>query len=46
VVYNDDIIPVQADFNTYYLQIDVLTKVDMRIYDAVNGRLLKIFTEI
>ena len=44
--YTDDIIPLWADFNTYYLKLFILTKYDIRIYDAVTGKLVKIFTEL
>ena len=39
-------IPLWADFNTYYLKLFILTKYDIRIYDAVTGKLVKIFTEL
>jgi WD40 repeat protein len=43
---NQDVTPVFADFNAYYLQFIVVTKYDIRIYDSITGRLRKIFTEV
>lgn len=41
-----DVNPIYADFNTYYLQFIVVTKFDIRIYDCVNGKLRKIYTDV
>lgn len=41
-----DVNPIYADFNTYYLQFIVVTKFDMRVYDCINGKLRKIYTDV
>lgn len=41
-----DVNPIHVEFNSYFFQIFVLTKYDLRIYDCLTGRLRKIFTEI
>lgn len=41
-----DVNPIYADFNTYYLQFVVVTKFDVRVYDCINGKLRKIYTDI
>ena len=38
--------PLCADFNSYYLQFVIMTKYDVRIYDAVTGKLKKIYTDV
>lgn len=38
--------PISIVFNSHYMQIAVLTRYDMRIYDCTTGRLQKIFTEV
>lgn len=43
---NQDITPVFANFNAYYLQFIVVTKYDIRVYDSITGKLRKIFTEV
>ncbi|EAR91938.2 WD domain, G-beta repeat protein (macronuclear) [Tetrahymena thermophila SB210] len=43
---NDDLYPLSVDFNIYFNQLVILTKIDMRLYDAMTGRLKKVFNEI
>lgn len=38
--------PIHIEFNSYFFQLFVLTKYDLRIYDCSTGRLRKIFTDI
>jgi len=41
-----DIVPICAGLNTYYMEFVVVTKYDIRIYDSFNGRLKKIYGEV
>lgn len=34
------------EFNTYYNQFILLTKIDIRCYDAMTGKLRKVFNEV
>lgn len=43
---NEDIYAICVDFNTYFNYIVILTKIDVRCYDAMTGRLKKVFNEV
>jgi hypothetical protein len=43
---NDDIYSVAMDFNTYFNQFFVMTKLDVRCYDAMTGKMKKVFNEV
>lgn len=38
--------PLFADFNRYYMEIVIVTKADLRVYDSKTGRLKRIYTDI
>ncbi|EGR30073.1 hypothetical protein IMG5_143010 [Ichthyophthirius multifiliis] len=38
--------PICVDFNYYFKTFAILTKNDMRIYNAMNGKLQKVFNEL
>jgi len=38
----DDCVPLLADFNSYYLTFVVVTGNDIRVYNAKDGKLVKI----
>jgi WD40 repeat protein len=40
-----DIKPLSVEFNSYYMQLVILTRFDIRIYDCLTGRLKKVFTK-
>ena len=42
----EDIYPISVDFNLYYNCFVVLTKMDLRLYDAMNGKLKKVFNDL
>ena len=44
--FNEEICPLHVDFNYYYKVFYVLTKIDIRLYDAFTGKLLKVYTEL
>lgn len=44
--FNDDICAIAVEFNEYYNWFVVLTKIDIRVYDALTGRLKKVFNDI
>ncbi|KRW99211.1 WD40-repeat-containing domain [Pseudocohnilembus persalinus] len=43
---NEDLTVLQVEFNTYYNYFVVLTKIDVRCYDAMTGKLRKVFNEV
>ena len=43
---DEDVVPIHAGLNSYYLTVTVATKYDVRIYDACTGKLSKIFSEV
>jgi hypothetical protein len=43
---NEDIYALGVDFNTYFNWFVVLTKIDIRAYDAMSGKLKKVFNEV
>ena len=43
---NEDIYALCVDFNTYFNWFVVLTKIDIRAYDAMSGKLKKVFNEV
>ncbi|EGR28930.1 hypothetical protein IMG5_166500 [Ichthyophthirius multifiliis] len=43
---NDDVYPLSIQFNYYYKQFCILTKNDMRMYDAMTGKLKKVFNDL
>lgn len=43
---NEDIYAIAVDFNTYFNWFVVLTKIDVRAYDAMTGKLKKVFNEV
>jgi len=42
----DDVIPLSVEFNLYYNSFIVLTKMDIRLYDAMSGKMRKVFNEL
>lgn len=44
--FNEDVYAVFADYNPYYNTFVIMTKIDIRIYDAVSGKLRKVFTDL
>ena len=38
--------PISVEFNSYYMQIVVLTSFDIRIYDCITGRLKRIINSL
>ena len=42
----DEIFAVQVEFNAYYNSFIVLTKIDVRVYDALSGKLRKVFNDL
>ncbi len=40
---HDEIYPLHIDFNTYFSSFIVLSKLDIRLYDALSGKLKKVF---
>ena len=42
----DDVYPIQVEFNSYFNAFVVLTKMDVRLYDAMTGRMNKVFNEL
>ena len=43
---NEEIYPIAVEFNVYYNAFVVLTKIDIRIYDAMSGKLKKVVNEL
>lgn len=43
---NEEIYPIQVEFNIYFNAFVVLTKFDVRIYDAMSGKLKKVMNEV
>lgn len=43
---NDDITALCVEFNSYFNQFVILTKIDVRCYDAMTGKLKKVFNEV
>ncbi len=43
---NEEIYALDVDFNLYFNQIVILTKIDIRLYDAMTGKLNKVFNEL
>ncbi len=37
---------IDARFNEYYLNFDVITRNEIRTYDGLTGRLVKVFSEV
>lgn len=44
--FSAEISPITCSLNMYYKVFLVTTKVDMRVYDALTGRLVKVFTNL
>lgn len=44
--FSAEIIPLTCSLNMYYKVFLVTTKVDMRVYDALTGKLVKVFTNL
>jgi hypothetical protein len=38
----EEVHPLLIDFNTYFNQFIVLSKLDIRLYDALTGKLKKV----
>lgn len=38
--------PISVEFNLYYNIFVVLTKLDVRIYDAMSGKLKRVLNEL
>ena len=45
-VFNEDVYGISAQYNSYYNTFVVLTKIDIRVYDAVSGKLKKVFADL
>ncbi|CAD8060727.1 unnamed protein product [Paramecium primaurelia] len=43
---NEEVYPIYVEFNMYFNQFIVLTKFDLRIYDAMGGKLKKVMNEV
>ena len=43
---NDDIHALHVEFNSYFNVIVILTKLDIRLYDAMTGKLKKVFNDL
>lgn len=43
---NEEMTPLLVDFNPYFRTFNVLTKHDLRIYDAYTGKLRKVLTDL
>jgi hypothetical protein len=44
--FNAELVPLNCHFNMYYKAFLVTTKVDMRVFDALTGKLIKVFTNL
>jgi WD40 repeat protein len=44
--FNEELAPLTVTFNPYFNTFHVVTKHDMRVYDAFTGKLRKVFTEL
>lgn len=44
--FNAELVPLSCHFNMYYKAFLVSTKVDMRVFDALTGKLIKVFTNL
>lgn len=44
--FNEELYAIHVEFNPYYKTFWVLTKIDLRIYDAFTGKLLKVFNDL
>mmetsp|Transcript_41306 Transcript_41306/g.36654 ORF Transcript_41306/g.36654 Transcript_41306/m.36654 type:complete len:270 (-) Transcript_41306:1051-1860(-) len=44
--FNEDVYAIHADYNAYYNTFVIVTKIDIRVYDAVTGRLRKVLTDL
>jgi hypothetical protein len=42
----DDVFPISVEFNGYFNCFVVLTKMDIRLYDAMTGRMKKVFNDL
>jgi hypothetical protein len=42
----DDVFPIAVEYNAYYNAFIVLTKMDIRLYDAISGKMKKVFNEL
>jgi WD40 repeat protein len=42
----DDVYPIAVEFNLYYNCFVVLTKMDIRLYDAMSGKMKKVFNDL
>ena len=42
----DDVYPISVEFNAYFNCFVVLTKMDIRLYDAMTGRMKKVFNDL
>ena len=43
---NEDVYPINVGFNEYFNQFVVLTKLDIRLFDAMTGKLKKVLNEL
>lgn len=44
--FNEELYALHVEFNSYYKTFSVLTKIDLRIYDAFTGKLIKVFNDL
>ena len=42
--FNDEVFPLHCHFNEYHKCLVVLTKVDVRLFEGMTGKLYKVFT--
>ena len=42
----DDVVPLSVEFNLYYNCFVVITKMDIRLYDAMSGKMKKVLNEL
>ena len=42
----EDVVPLHAEFNQYYLNFSIMTQQDIRVYNAKDGKLQKIISNL
>lgn len=44
--YDEELVPLTTCFNSYFNTFNVVTKNDIRVYDAITGKLKKVLTDM
>jgi WD40 repeat protein len=44
--FNEELNPIKACFNFYLKTVMIQTKIDIRVYDAYSGKLVKVFNDL